>query len=184
MLLQASRSQLVISDVQARLVPAVPEVEKVLAKLKILLAAAERLRVPVTVTEHYPKGLGATIPAIADALPQGAEIHPKITFASLGAPAIAKRLQKQRASGRDLLVIAGLEAHVCVLQTALSLRAKGFEVFVVADAVASRAAHDLSAATARMLHAGCHWVTTEMVVFEWLERGDTDDFRALIPLLK
>jgi nicotinamidase-related amidase len=71
-----------------------------------------------------------------------------------------------------------------VLQTALSLRAAGAEVFVVVDAVASRSPQDSSAATARLLHAGCHSVTTEMVVFEWLQRGGTEDFRALLPLLK
>lgn len=184
MLLVREQAQLVVSDVQARLVPAIPDVERVIGKLTVLLETAGRLGVPVTVTEHYPKGLGPTIPEITLALPAGAPILPKITFGSLGEPAIAERLDRLRREGRNQILIAGLEAHVCVLQTALQLRAAGAEVFVVADAVASRSAQDSTAATARLLHAGCHWVTTEMVAFEWLDRGDSDQFRAVIPLLK
>jgi nicotinamidase-related amidase len=184
MLLLRERSQLIVSDMQARLVPAIPDVERVIEKVRILLETANRLGVPVTVTEHYPKGLGPTIPEVTLALPPDTPILPKIAFGSLGEPAIAERVGGLRDAGRDQVVIAGLETHVCVLQTALGLRASGLEVFVVADAVASRTAQDQSAATARMLHAGCHWVTTEMVAFEWLGRGDTDEFRAIIPLLK
>jgi nicotinamidase-related amidase len=184
MLLSASRSQLMVSDMQARLVPAIADPERIIRRVATLLQAAGRLQVPVTVTEHYPEGLGPTIPEVTLALPPDSPILPKTTFGSLGAPAIAERVSALRSAGRDQILIAGLEAHVCVLQTALSLRAAGAEVFVVVDAVASRSAQDSRAATARLLHAGCHSVTTEMVVFEWLQRGGTEDFRALLPLLK
>ena len=90
-----------------------------------------------------------------------------------------------RGDGRDQLVVCGAEAHVCVLQSALEFRRMGVEVFVVADAVSSRSPHSVSAACARLLHAGCHWVTTEMVAFEWLERGGARTISArLSPLFK
>jgi nicotinamidase-related amidase len=184
MLLNAHRSQLVVVDVQARLMPAIAEADQVLANTGILLQAAGRLGVPVTVTEQYPKGLGATVGSVLEALPAEAVVLPKITFSAAGDAAIAERIAILRGEGRDQLVICGAEAHVCVLQTALAFRNAGFNVFVVADAVSSRSQHSVNAACARLLHAGCHWVTTEMVVFEWMERAATDDFRALSPLIK
>lgn len=184
MLMEASRSHLLVVDVQARLMPAIHEGESLVRNLAILLKAAERLRIPVTVTEQYPKGLGATIPSVAEALPRDAVILSKTTFSGVREPSIAERIAAMRGSGRDHLLICGAEAHICVLQTALEFKASGLEVFVVADAVSSRSPHSVSAACARLLHAGCHWVTTEMVAFEWLERAATDDFRALAPLFK
>jgi nicotinamidase-related amidase len=184
MLLSAQRSQLVVVDVQARLMPAIAEADQVLANVSILLKAAGRLGVPVTVTEQYPKGLGATLGSVLKALPSEAVVLPKISFSAAGDAAIAERVAALRGEGRDQLVICGAEAHVCVLQTALAFRNAGFNAFVVADAVSSRSPHSVNAACARLLHAGCHWVTTEMVVFEWMERAATDDFRALSPLIK
>jgi nicotinamidase-related amidase len=184
MLLEAARSQLVVIDVQARLMPAVVEADRVARHAGILLRSADRLGVPVCVTEQYPKGLGPTVSSVADALPEAAVVLSKTAFSAAAEPAFMERARTHRASGRDQVVICGAEAHVCVLQTALGLRASGFEVFVVGDAVSSRSSHSVSAACARLLHAGCHWVTTEMAVFEWLERAATDDFRALSALIK
>lgn len=184
MLLSANRSHLYVVDIQARLTPAVAEAERLIERAAILLRAAERLQVPVTVTEQYPKGLGETVAAIKNVLPQSAAVLPKMTFSAMGDAAIAERAADLRGEGRNQAVICGAEAHVCVLQTALGLRAAGFEVFVVGDAVASRAPRSVSTAEARLLQAGCLWVTTEMVVFEWLERAGTDDFRALSALIK
>ncbi|MGO4388895.1 hydrolase [Microvirga sp. 2YAF29] len=184
MLLNTHRSQLVVVDVQARLMPAIAEADQVLANTGILLKAARRLGVPVTATEQYPKGLGTTVDTIAEALPPEAVVVPKITFSAAGNAAIAERITSLRGEGRDQLVICGAEAHVCVLQTALAFRNAGFNVFVVADAVSSRSQHSVNAACARLLHAGCNWVTTEMILFEWMERAGTDDFRALSPLIR
>ncbi len=184
MLLSAPRSHLLVIDVQARLMPAIAEADQVLANMDILLKAARRLGVPVTVTEQYPKGLGATVAPVLTALPGDAVVFPKTTFSAAGDAAIAKRIMTLRGEGCDQLVIGGAEAHICVLQTALALRNAGFNVFVVADAVSSRSQHSVNAACARLLHAGCHWVTTEMAAFEWLEKAATEDFRALSPLFK
>jgi nicotinamidase-related amidase len=156
----------------------------VLRHAEILLRSAERLSVPVTVTEQYPKGLGPTVPAILEALPAKAAVLPKTAFSAAAEPTIAERLQALTGAGRDHVVICGVEAHVCVLQTALGLKQEGLQVFVVGDAVSSREEASVSAASARLVQAGCQWVTTEMVVFEWLGRAATEDFRALSALIK
>lgn len=164
--------------------PAILDSEATTKRAEILLKGAQRLGVPVTVTEQYPKGLGPTLPSLVEALPEGAGVLPKTAFSAMGDQHIARRIAMLRGEGRDQIVMAGVEAHVCVLQTALAMKEQGLSVFVVADAVSSRAAASVSAACARLLHAGCHWVTTEMVLFEWLERAGTEDFRALSALIK
>jgi nicotinamidase-related amidase len=184
MLLNAVRSQFIVVDMQARLMPAIAEADRVLRNVDILLRSASRLDIPVTVAEQYPKGLGPTVPSVSGALPEGAVVFAKTTFSAAAAPEIAGRITMLRASGRDQAVLCGVEAHVCVLQTALDLKTAGMNVFVVGDAVSSRSDGSVHAACARLLHAGCHWITTEMAVFEWLGRAATDDFRALSPLIK
>jgi nicotinamidase-related amidase len=184
MLLDASRSQLIAVDMQERLIPAINEAGQVLRQAGILVQAAHRLGVPITVTEQYPKGLGPTVSAVAGLVPPEAVTLPKMTFSAARDPDMLERFEALRGGGRTQAVLCGTEAHVCVLQTALGLKAAGFDMFVVGDAVSSRSAHSVSAACARLLHAGCHWVTTEMVVFEWMERAGTDAFRAAFPLIK
>ncbi|MCB5176329.1 MULTISPECIES: hydrolase [Microvirga] len=184
MLLNAARSHLVVVDMQERLMPAILDGDQVVKRARVLIAAAARLGVPVTVTEQYPKGLGPTVSAVAEALPADPVVLPKMDFSAAGDAATMERMMALRAERRDQVVLCGVEAHVCVLQTALGLKNAGFDVFVTGDAVSSRSGHSVSAACARLLHAGCHWVTTEMVVFEWLERAGTDDFRALSALIK
>lgn len=184
MLLNAKQSHLLVVDVQARLMPAIHDRDAVLKNLGIVLQAAARLGVPATVTEQYPKGLGATVAPVSESLPPGTAVLSKTSFSAAGDAAIAARVAALRGEGRDQLVIAGVEAHICVLQSALAFRNDGLEVFVVADAVSSRSPRSVDAARARLLHAGCHWVTTEMVAFEWMERAATEDFRALSPLFR
>ena len=184
MLLSASRSHLVVVDLQERLLPAIHEHERVTRNARILLAAAARLGVPVTVTEQYPAGLGRTVAPLREALPGEARVVEKIHFSGAAEPAVAQVIAARREAGRDQLVVCGTEAHVCVLQTALGLRAGPGAVYVVTDAISSRSPHSVEAARARMGQAGCALVTTEMVVFEWLERAGTDTFRALSALIK
>ncbi|MCB8820096.1 isochorismatase family protein [Microvirga rosea] len=184
MLLNAARSHLIVIDMQQRLLPAIEGGDAVASRVSVLLKGAERLGVPITVTEQYPKGLGPTVQPLLDSIPAGTAVMPKVSFSAAGDAAIAEHVMSLRAQGRDQLVLCGVEAHVCVLQTALGFRATGLEVAVVADAVSSRAPASVAAACARLLHAGCHWVTTEMVIFEWLEQAGTDDFRALSALIK
>jgi nicotinamidase-related amidase len=172
---------LLIVDVQERLFVAMEAErrEAVLRNIKILGAAAERLRLPVLHTEQYPKGLGPTVPELRDVMP-GAPIE-KTAFSCCAAGGFTDRL---RATGADHVIVAGLETHVCVLLTALDLLTSGFGVSVVADAACSRRrdSHDIGLAQARQ--AGAVVTSTETVVFQLLKTADTDAFRDLSKLLR
>jgi nicotinamidase-related amidase len=184
MLIQADRSHLLAIDLQERLLPAIPAAPEAVARSLVLIAAAAQLGVPISVTEQYPRGIGASVAAIRDALPASATIHEKISFAASGDEAFSAHVEAAREGGRDQLVICGTEAHVCVMQTALGFRQQGYEVFVVGDAVASRDPGSVLYARDRLMQAGCGWVNAEMVVFEWMERAGTDLFRSVVKLIK
>lgn len=180
-LLTAADSQLVIVDIQERLAPAIHESAAALKATLLLVGAAKRLGVPICVTEQYPKGLGPSVRDLLTALPHDATILGKMHFSAMREPDIAAHLAQK---GRRSLVICGMEAHVCVLQTALDARRAGYDVYLAADAVGSRVPFNVDTALRRMERAGIHMVTSEMVVFEWMERAGTDDFKAIAPLLK
>lgn len=182
-LISRAQSQLLVVDIQGRLHPAMSAGEPMLERAVTLLRCATALAVPVLMSEQYPKGLGPTVPEIVAAAPS-AEIFSKMTFSCARDPGLSGAIKTLRADGRDQIVICGIEAHVCVAQTALDLAATGAEIFVVADAIASRRPQDRQAAVARFGLAGITVVTTEMVVFEWLERAGSDEFRSVSALLK
>ncbi|MBC7950279.1 MAG: hydrolase [Rhodospirillaceae bacterium] len=180
MLINAKRSSLLLVDVQENLAPVMADARSVYRGCGLLLRAAARLDIPVTASEQYSKGLGSTVGELAQLLPEGAAVE-KIHFACSAEPAITERLA---ALNRNQVVIAGIEAHVCVLQSALGLKALGFEVFVVADACSSRLAANHQAAMQRLATNGIGVVTVEMVVFEWLHRAGTPEFKDLVALIK
>lgn len=180
MLLHAETSCLIVIDMQERLVPAMLAPARTIRNARILLTAARHLGVPMLVTEQYPQGLGATVRDVADAA-EGAIVLPKMHFSCLQDARFAETF---RGLNRRQAVIAGMEAHICVLQTAVSLMDQGFEVFVVTDATSSRTAESEKACLDRLQACGAGIVTTEMVVFEWLGRAGTPEFRALLPLVK
>lgn len=180
MLARRDRSLLLVVDVQTRLAPAIHEVEPVVERVGVLLEAARMLDVPVMVSEQYPQGLGSTVEALQPRL-EGARLFSKTAFSCAEEPLIHAAIAQ---SGRDQVVLCGTETHVCVLQSALGFRALGIEVFVVADAVGSRRPESRDLALARLRHEGVVIVNTEMVVFEWLQRAGTDEFRAVSRLVK
>lgn len=180
MLLDRALSCLVVVDVQARLLPAMAEPERVVRGVAALIGAALRLNVGVLATEQYAKGIGRTVPELAGLLPEDSFVE-KIHFSAAAEPAFNERLA---ATGRRQAVVCGIEAHVCVLQTALGLKAQGYDTVVVADAVSSRAPANRDAALARMQRHGVSAVTAEMVIFEWLGRADTPEFREMLPVIK
>ncbi len=179
-LLDRNRSALVIIDVQEKLFPHVHDPQRLLARIDLLISAAKLLGVPLLVTEQYPKGLGSTIAEIRQALPEFNPL-PKNDFSCVPAPGFKERLA---ALHRDQLVVAGIEAHICVAQTALDLASHGEKVIVVADGVSSRRPLDAEIALRRLEQSGLTLSTAEAVVFEWLRRAGTDEFKAIQPKLK
>ena len=180
MLLDPSRSVLLLIDVQERLAPAMADAAAVVDRCVLLLRAAARLGVPVLTSEQYPKGLGRTLHSLRELI-DGQPIVAKTSFACTGEPDWQKALD---GLGRDQAVIAGMEAHVCVLQTALALIERSTRVAVVADAVGSRRHSDRDLALARMARAGAEIVSSEMVVFEWLGQAGTPEFKELSALVR
>lgn len=175
MLLGRATSQLLLIDLQERLVPAIADGQKVVATAARLSSAARILGVPVLVTEHMPEKIGPTVPEL--------KVNPEEVF-------VKSSFSADRQSGfRDLIqhhqvVVCGSEAHVCVLQTALELHDAGFVVAVVEDAVGSRFNIDRDIALKRMESAGLARVSAEMVMFEWLGTGDHPAFADVLKLIK
>ena len=184
MLLHRDRAHLAVIDIQDRLAPVIHEVESLVTNAARLIKYADRLAVPVTFTEQMPERIGTTLETLRQVASEGAACLTKTTFSSLQAPAIANRFHDLRGEGRDQIVVAGMESHVCVLQTVLDLLAGNYEVFLVADAVSSRTPENQALALDRMSKAGAVIVSQEMIAFEWLERADTVEFKDLLPLFK
>jgi nicotinamidase-related amidase len=180
MLIEASRSLLLVVDVQTGLAPVMSEPRRVYRGCSLLLRSAARLGIPVIVSEQYPKGLGRTVSELLDLAPEGA-VMDKLHFSCAHDDAIRARVEE---SGRRQVVIAGIESHVCVLQSALGFKALGFDVVVVGDACASRTEASFSAAMARLADNGVEIATVEMAIFEWLHRAGTPEFKDLSALIK
>jgi isochorismate hydrolase len=178
--MSAADSCLLIVDIQARLAPAMAARQTVIDNARILIEAAERLNVPMLVSEQYPRGLGPTVPELAALVPADRKVE-KMHFSCIGDQRFTERF---RAIGRRQAIVAGMEAHVCVLQTAEDLLAAGTETFVVADATSSRTEGNHMAAIERLRRDGARIVTTEMVVFEWLAKAGTPEFKELSALIK
>ena len=177
MLIHAEKSIVLVVDIQEKLTPKIHGHEQVVQQTAWLMDIARILDIPVHATEQYPRGLGPTVAALRDRL-DAERIHEKTAF---GWP---DRPEALEALPRPQVVLTGIEAHICVLQSAIKLRLAGRDVFVVADAIGSRQPRDYDLALHRLRQAGCWIVTREMVVFEWLEQANTDRFRDVLPHLK
>ncbi len=180
MLIDAAQSCLLVVDIQERLAPSMAAPDRVITNALVLMTAARKLGVPILVSEQYPRGLGPTVSPVAALAPQDAVVE-KIHFSCLGDEPYLRRFS---ALHRSQAVIAGIEAHVCVLQTAQQLLEIGRHVFVVADATSSRTEANHTLALNRLANAGAHVVSTEMVVFEWLKKAGTPEFKELSALIK
>ena len=199
MLLDASESQLVLVDYQTRLLPAIFDNAAVVANALRLAQAANLLDVPTWGTEQNPSKLGENPPelralcrntlskmqfsGVEEGL--GEWLRPPAKPVQGNARSLPKHLQKSSAGEeRNTIVIAGLEAHICLLQTALDLLEDEFEVWVVTDACSSRTERNRDSAFDRLAGAGAELVTTEMVLFEWLRTAEHADFKAIQALVK
>ena len=178
-LLHRSSSRLLLVDVQEKLVPLIAESGRMIANCRRMIAGAKILGVPAFATEQYPKGLGPLIPELKSSFDR---IPDKLTFSC--AEVLNWGTAAEQADNRYQIVVAGIEAHVCVLQTVFDLLAAGFQVFVPADAVASRGELDWKVALDRMSTGGAVITTTESVLFEWCERSGTAEFKQISQLIK
>lgn len=180
MLMSAQNACLLIVDVQQRLLTAMDSPRAVMSGCSLMMKAAGVLDVPMVVTEQYPEGLGPTVEPLAELAPEDA-FFSKVHFSSAKNPAIRGKIDSMKP---DQVIIGGIEAHVCVLQSAIGLTEAGYQCFVAADATSSRSAANHAAAMSRLREAGVGIVTSEMIVFEWLEKAGSPEFRELSRLLK
>ena len=180
MLIKSEDSALIVIDMQERLVPAMQAPARTIKNTRLLIATATKLGIPVMLTEQYPKGLGRTVDDIAN-VAEGHPIYEKMHFSCMEDDTFAAAFRKL---GRKQAVITGMEAHICVMQTAAQLIDDGFEVFVVTDATSSRTLESEKACLDRLQASGAGIATTEMVVFEWLGKAGTQAFKELLPLIK
>lgn len=181
-LLERETAALLVLDLQAKLVPAIFEAQRVIRNTQLLLHLAQVLDIPAVLTSHYTKGLGTIIPEIAQSAPGVVPIE-KTSFGCFGEPDFLRQLKLRTPNARSLL-IAGVESHICVMQTALGAMEAGYLVHVAADATSSRTKENWEIGLNRMERAGAVISSTEMMVYELLGKSATPEFKAILPLLK
>jgi nicotinamidase-related amidase len=174
---------LLVVDVQEKLMPAIDRADEVEANVERLVRGCHVLDIPPLLTEQYVKGLGATVPRVRRAFEETFGYTPieKNCFSANGAGEFQAALRQLR---KKQIVVAGIEAHVCVYQTVTDLLASGHQVTVIADAISSRTAQNKAIALQRMASEGAKLSSTEMALFELLGAADTDEFRHILALVK
>jgi len=183
-LCQSAFSQLLIIDAQDRLAAAMPErdLAQTVQNIQRLIAAAKALEIPIFSTEQYPQGLGRTIEPIREGLPETAAPTEKTCFSCCTAAGFERNLTSE--PKRKQVVLVGMEAHICIVQTASGLLRWGYQVFVAADATCSRDPANRDNALERMRHCGIQVTSTESVAFEWLGDSTNERFREVSRLFK
>src|SRR5262245_2070555 len=171
-------SAVLVVDVQEKLMPKIIGAADIVRNIAFVIDAARLAGVEVIATEQYPKGLGPTVAELAQRLPHCPD---KLTFSSCGVPDLTKSLIRKR---RTRVLLVGIEAHVCVLNTALDLLAENFQVYLAVDAIGSRYAIDQETAVKRMAAAGAVLTTVETAVFEWTGGAAHPQFKAMSALVQ
>jgi nicotinamidase-related amidase len=176
--MSAADTGLLVIDVQDKLMAKIPGAAALVRDIGFLIDTARQLNIPVQATEQYPRGLGPTVADLARRLPERPD---KTAFSCCAIPSVADTFRR---AARPKVALAGIEAHVCVLHTALDLLAAGFRVYVAADAVASRQALDREFALRRLEQAGAVLTTVETCAFEWLGGAGHPQFKAVSALVQ
>ena len=179
-MLEIENCCLLIVDVQGKLAQLMHEKDSLFKNIQILIKSAKLLNIPIIWCQQQPKSIGVTIPEISNLLTEEKPID-KACFSCFGCEEFRKRLQQ---INRKQVLLCGIEAHVCVYQTAVELLAAGKEVYVIADAVSSRAQRNLQIAIERMLAEGVKISSTEMAVFELLKTAEHPQFKQVAGLVK
>mgnify|MGYP004651549193 FL=1 len=180
-ILNIEDSVVMIIDVQEKLLNAVFNKASLEKKATIIANTAKILGIPVIVTEQYPKGLGATVESLKEALPENTQYFEKTAFSALENNDVLEALKNL---GKKQVVIFGIETHICVSQTTNALIQEGFEVSVIRDACGSRSELEYLAGLDRMKDNGAHVLTTEIALFEWLKGAKHPKFKEVQMLIK
>ena len=167
-------SLLLVIDVQERLAPAMDNPREVINGCATLLGVAKELNVPCIITEQYPQGLGQTMIDLRNEADSDTKYCSKLEFSCLRNEGIAREIKN---SHKKQIIVAGVETHICVVQTAIALKEAGYEVFVVSNACSSRQQLQHVLGLQRLMHSGIDVVSSEMVIFEWLERAGSPEFK-------
>jgi nicotinamidase-related amidase len=180
--LEAEQCALIVVDMQQKLLPPIWEKERLVKNVQLLIRLAGILKIPALVTTQYAKGLGDTVPAIAEMLPNTQAID-KLMFSCFGSEAFCSML-KRLPGRRTTVLLCGMEAHICVMQTALGGLREGYMVHVASDAVSSRTQMNWQVGLERMRAAGTILSSTEMMLYELMRSSGAPAFKELLPYLK
>jgi nicotinamidase-related amidase len=178
--LELDDTALLVVDVQERLLPAMHNAVDVERQVGRMIDGANVLGVPILVTEQYRKGLGLTVPALAQRLESAVCVQEKLKFSACVEPVLATLKRRAIRS----VVVVGIEAHVCVMQTCLDLAESGYVVAVAVDAIGSRKALDQQAAIERLVQSGILPTTVESALLEMVHEAGTARFKAMLPVIK
>lgn len=170
-----------VIDIQERLLPYIYENEQVITNVKKLIEGLKIFNIPVILTEQYKKGLGNTVPSVAESLAQNVPSFEKISFSCCDDQPILSEL---KARGKKFIILCGIESHICVLQTTIDLIEQGFVPVVVADCVSSRKPEDKAVAIVRVRQEGAIVTTSESLLFELCRFAGSDSFKAISKLVK
>jgi nicotinamidase-related amidase len=176
--MSAADTGLLVIDVQEKLMAKIPGADPLVNNVAFLIDGARLLGLPVQATEQYPRGLGPTVPELQSRLPERPD---KVAFSCCAVPAVVDGFRR---AARPKVVLAGIETHVCVQQTALDLLAQDFRVYIPVDAVASRFGVDHEYALRRLEKAGAILTTSETCVFEWLGGANHPEFKKVSALVQ
>ena len=178
--IRRDKALLVVIDIQEKLLPFIEASERIQDKAAMMIKGAEILQLPIFAFEQYPKGLGCTVPAIKEALGERAATE-KTSFSIMGVQDFKKALKE---TGKEDILLVGIETHVCVLQSALDLLFEGYRVYLVADAAGSRDVNDKNVAIKRMSDAGVTVTTVEAALFEMVDDAKDTKFKEISKLVK
>jgi nicotinamidase-related amidase len=178
--IEPEKALLIIIDVQEKFVPVIFDFERVRNNCRKLIEGAKIFNIPIIITEQYPKGLGQTIPELRHALSNAIKIE-KTCFNCFSNEEFSSKIKELNKTD---LIIAGIEAHVCVLKTVLNALEKNFKVHLIADAISSRKQLDFKIALKRMIQEGAKIASTEMILFQLLEKAEGEQFKQLRDLIK
>jgi nicotinamidase-related amidase len=180
-MLDRNHTVLLVVDVQERMLPAIDNHEEVLANVVRLAAGFRRLSIPMLVTEQYAKGLGPTVPAVREAMAEWYIPVDKMTFSACGDLHFMNQLE---AAGKGNVILCGVEAHICVYQTAMDLRDMGYTVELAADAIGSRSPRNRDIAIEKIMRRGIDVTSAEMILFEMMVRADVPEFKDVQAIVK